>query len=127
MVIGVDCAACGTIYDSIVVYDNGDGSCEVTAQIDNAYVARDCQHAKCDEPLFNRTCTSFALPVTVVFRIKDPEKNYSSNIQGCLDTLGIGRPRYFYQVSIQMDPLSEMPTQLQPTFFDSLIQVSLNI
>lgn len=119
-------AACGTINDSIVVYDNGDGSCEVSAEIEHAYITRDCHNATCEKPLFSRTCTSFALPVTIVFRNTNPGKQYSSSIQGCLDSLGIGRPRYFHQVSIQMDPLSEMPAQLRPALLDSLLQVISN-
>jgi hypothetical protein len=118
--VNLHLAACGTIYDSILVYNNGDGTCEVAAQINGSYVS-----GPCEVQLFNQTCKSFPSPITVVFRRTNPDKEYSTDLQPGLDSLGIGNARYINQLSIQQDPLSSLPASLAPVFLRSLRQVTL--
>lgn len=115
-------AGCGSYFDTIIVRDNGDGTCTMQATIGTATIRKPCNTPV--YPAFPNGCPGFNSSLVLVWRRANINAPYQQNMQGWLNAVGIGNPTVFYRpitIYIEHSP-NPVPT-ISPVFFTNMRQV----
>eukprot|EP00884_Botryococcus_braunii_P011852 jgi/Botrbrau1/20668/Bobra.0058s0002.1 len=113
--------ACGRLSDLVYLVDNGDGTCVKAGTANGQPIG-----GSCTEPIFQgfSTCPTLNASLVLIFRKASASGQYTQNMQGWLNGVGIGNPRIIFGVvTIYVDHLPNPIPPMNPVFLTGLEQV----
>eukprot|EP00884_Botryococcus_braunii_P003014 jgi/Botrbrau1/12713/Bobra.67_1s0076.1 len=110
-----DADTCGSSFDVIQVFDNGDGTCSASGPQGDT---------NCSVPIYgNSNCRSLGGELQIVFRRVSTAPYVQPTIQQYLNTLGIGAVVYVKTLRIILNEKLNSVPPISPNFLSSLVWV----